>query len=145
MRYRKGISAIVFKRDGKKVKFLLLHRFKNWTGYEFLKGGLKGKEKEENGLKRELKEETGIKRLRYVRTGHSYSYRWPKWFVKDNYRFHGASFHLFIVEDLDRTDRIRIDRREHIGYLWADGKKALRLITHSDQRKALRFVLSNYF
>jgi 8-oxo-dGTP pyrophosphatase MutT (NUDIX family) len=145
MVYRKGISAIVFRRKGKKARFLLLHRTQNWTGYEFLKGGRKGSEKEESCLKREVREETGIKKYLSVRTAYSYRYPWPKWFVKDNCRFSGAHFQLFVVEDLEKTDRIRIDRHEHSGYLWTDGRKALRLITHSDQRRAMRFVLSHYF
>jgi len=145
MKYRKGIAAIVFRRKKDRPLFLVLRRKQNWTGWEFSKGGLKGRESEESCLKRELREETGIKRHRHVETGYIYSYRWKKAYVKDNMVYRGASFRLFVVEDLDRTDRIKIDTKEHSGYSWATGGKALKMLTYPNQRKALRFVLSRYF
>lgn len=144
MKYRKGVSAVVFRRE-KKPLFLLLHRKLNWSGWEIPKGGLKGKESEEKCLKRELKEETGIKKYLMFRTNYKYKYPWTKEYIKDNKKFHGAHFRLFVVLDLDKTDRIKVDRREHSGYKWVDAKKALKLLTYKDQKDALRFVLKNYF
>jgi len=145
MVYRKGISAVVFKRKGKNVRFLLLHRFQNWTGWEFLKGGLKNRENEESCLKRELREETGVRKYLSAEIDYRYGYRWNKEYVKDNNTYHGASFTLFVVEDKDKTDRVRIDKCEHSGYRWVDGRKAVKMLTYANQRKALRFVLSHYF
>ncbi len=145
MVYRKGVSAVVFRRKGKKTVFLVLHRKLNWTGHEILKGGLDGKETEDRCLKRELREETGIRRYRCVRTEYEYKYPWTKAYIKDKNTYHGAHFRLFIVEDLDKGDRIRIDAREHSGYGWVTGNKALKMLTYNDQKKALKFVLKNYF
>ena len=142
-KYRKGISAVVFRR--RKPLFLVLHRKLNWKGYEIMKGGLKGKETEEHALKRELEEETGIRKYRHVRTEYEYGYPWTKAYIKDNNAYRGAHFQLFIVEDLDRSDRIRTDKREHSGYSWVTGKKALKMLTYGDQKRAMRFVLKNYF
>lgn len=144
MKYRKGVSAIVYRR-ARQPMFLVLHRKLNWTGHEILKGGLKGRETEDHCLRRELREETGIRRYRHVKTGYAYRFPWPRWYVKDDHKFNGASFRLFIVEDLDKGSGIRIDKNEHSGYRWATGKKALKLLTYDDQKKALRFVLKNYF
>jgi len=143
-KYRRGASAIVFRRKNG-LKLLILHRKLNWTGYEILKGGLKGRESEDNCLKRELREETGIRKYRHVETGYEYRYSWTKAFIKDNNTYRGAHFRLFIVEDLDKSGRIRIDRNEHSGYSWVTAKKALKMLTYKDQRDALRFVLKNYF
>jgi len=145
MVYRKGVSAIVFKRKGKKTVFLVLHRKLNWNGVEIMKGGLMARESEEHALGRELREETGIRRYRYVRTEYEYEYPWTKAYIKDKNTYHGAHFRLFIVEDLDKSDRIKIDKREHSGYGWVNGSKALKMLTYNDQEKALKFVLKNYF
>ena len=145
MVYRKGVSAIVFKRKGKKAVFLVLHRKLNWAGYEIMKGGLMARESEEHALGRELREETGIRKYRHVKTGYEYGYSWTKAFIKDNTTYRGAHFRLFIVEDLDKSDRVRIDKNEHSDYNWVTAKKALKMLTYKDQRDALRFVLKNYF
>jgi len=143
VKYRKGASAIVFKRKKQPV-FLVLRRKLNWKGYEIMKGGLKGNESEDHCLRRELKEETGIKRYCFVKTGYEYKYRWTRDYIKDNNTYHGAHFRLFVVMDLDKSDRVRIDKTEHSGYRWVTAKKALQLLTYNDQKKALRFVLKNY-
>jgi len=144
VKYRKGVSAIVFKRKKQPV-FLVLHRKLNWTGHEIMKGGLNGRETEDHCLKRELREETGIRKYRYVKTEYEYKYRWTREYMKDNNTYRGAHFRLFIVEDLDKGSKIRIDKREHSGYNWVTAKKALKMLTYKDQRDALRFVLKNYF
>ena len=144
MKYRKGVSAIVFKRK-KRLLFLILHRKLNWIGYEIMKGGLMAGEGEDHCLRRELREETGIKKCCFVKTGYEYKYRWTRDYIKDNGRFQGAHFRLFVVMDLDKSDKIRIDKNEHSGYTWATAKKALKMLTYKDQRDALRFVLNNYF
>ena len=141
MKYRKGVSAVVF-REG---KVLVFRRKLNWTGWEILKGGKKGKEPDERAMRRELREETGIRKFKLVKTKYTYKYPWKKSYVKDNHTFDGAHFRLFLIENLESTDRIRIDRREHAGYRWVTAKTALKMLTYSDQRKALRFVLRNYF
>jgi 8-oxo-dGTP pyrophosphatase MutT (NUDIX family) len=145
MVYRKGVSAIVFKRKGKKAVFLVLHRKLNWAGYEIMKGGLMAREGEEHALGRELREETGIRRYCFVKTGYEYKYLWTRDYVKDNRSFNGAHFRLFVVMGLGKSGKIKIDKKEHSGYSWVTAKKALKMLTYKDQRDALRFVLKNYF
>ena len=55
-KYRKYVFIVPFLRR-KTPKFLILHRVKNWKGWEFPKGGLKEGEDELDCLKREIKEE----------------------------------------------------------------------------------------
>jgi 8-oxo-dGTP pyrophosphatase MutT (NUDIX family) len=141
MKYRKGVSAIVFRGN----KFLILKRKLNWIGWEILKGGKKGNEPDERAMCRELREETGIRRCKCTKTSYNYKYPWKKSYVKDKNTFDGAHFRLFLIENLDKTDKIKIDKLEHSAYKWATAKTALKMITYSDQRKAFRFALRNYF
>ncbi len=140
--YRKYVFAIVFLRD-KTTKLLLLHRMKNWEGWEFLKGGVLPGERELNCLKREIKEETGKRRYKLIaKTQHIIKYKWPKGFVKDNHIYHGAVGNLFLVEVFDK--KIKVDRNEHDEFKWVDKKDFLKLLTHNERKRAFNFILKKY-
>jgi 8-oxo-dGTP pyrophosphatase MutT (NUDIX family) len=140
-KYRKYVFAVVFLRR-KNPQFLILHRVKNWRGWELVKGGLKSGEDETKGLKRELKEETGTRFKVISKTKHFIKYRFPRGFVKDDHIFHGAKGYLFLVEALSK--RIKIDRNEHDKYSWASKKEAMKMITHENQKNALEYVYKRY-
>ena len=73
-KYRKYIVAVVFLRR-KDPQFLILHRKKNWKGWELPKGGLIECEKELKCLKREIREETGLKKINIIaKTRHLVKY-----------------------------------------------------------------------
>ena len=129
---RKGVAAVVFKRNGGKTKFLLLKRKKNWKGWEWLKGGCKKGENEDSCLKRELKEETGVSKFKAKKTKYFHKFSYPKLLVKDGRRYGGAKHRLFLVEIL--SDKIKFDDKEHSGFKWVNKKKALKLITWRDQK-----------
>lgn len=59
-KFRDGIHCIVYRTVHNKKEFLILHRIKNWIGWEFPKGGIKLGESHKDALVRELKEECGI-------------------------------------------------------------------------------------
>ncbi|MFH1229141.1 MAG: NUDIX hydrolase [Candidatus Aenigmatarchaeota archaeon] len=140
--YRKYVFSAVFLR-GEIPKFLLLHRTKNWRGWELPKGGLKDDEKEIIGLEREIFEETGSRKFKVIsKTRHLIKYKFPKGFVKDGHIFHGASGYLFLVELL--TDKIKVDRSEHDRYVWTTKEEAIKMLTHSNQKNALEYVCKRY-
>jgi 8-oxo-dGTP pyrophosphatase MutT (NUDIX family) len=141
-KFRKYIFAVAFIKD-KKLKFLIFHRIKNWRGWEFLKGGLKENENETKCLKREIAEETGARKYRiFAKTKHLVKYKWMKKYVKDNHRFQGAEGRLYIIQLFNK--RIKIDKSEHDKFKWVDEKDALRRLTHTEQRNALKYVLRNH-
>jgi len=127
----------------KKPQFLILHRIKNWKGWELPKGGLKEGESESKCLKREIKEETGTKRYKIItKTKHFIKYRFSKGFLKDNHIFYGAKGYVYLVELFSK--KIKIDRGEHDRFLWVNKEEALELLTHKNHKIALKFVLKNY-
>lgn len=141
-KYRKYIFAIVFIRK-KEPKILILHRIKNWRGWELVKGGLKGNENELNCLKREIREETGVKKYKILAKTHYFiKYKFPKGFVKDHHIFHGAKGYMFLVELFSK--KVKVDRSEHDGFKWVNEKEALKLLTHRNHKNALKYVLKNY-
>lgn len=140
MKYRKGIAAVVFRRNKGEKEFLLFHRIKNWRGWEFPKGGRKRGESETACLKREMFEELGTKRFKVVRkTNRRLKYKWPKNYPKDGDIFNGVDNLLYIVKF--SGDKIKYDQGEHDGFLWLNAKKALKKLTYKDQRDALKYVI----
>ena len=141
-KYRKYIVAVVFIRN-EIPKFLILHRIKNWRGWELVKGGLLEGEKELDCLKREIKEETGVKKYKIItKTRYFIKYKFPKGFVKDHHIFHGAKGYVFLIELFSK--RIKVDKNEHDNFKWVNEGKALKLLTHRNHKNALRYVLKNY-
>ena len=140
-KYRKYVFAVVFLRRSD-PQFLILHRVKNWKGWELVKGGLLDGENELDGLGREMREETGVKFKLIAKTRHFLRYAFPKGFVKDGHIYHGARGRLFLVEALGR--KVRVDRREHDRHMWVSRQEALEILTHKDQRNALNYVCRRY-
>jgi 8-oxo-dGTP pyrophosphatase MutT (NUDIX family) len=141
-KYRKYVFAVAFLRM-KDPQFLVLHRTKNWRGWELPKGGLKEGELEAKGLAREIFEETGARKFEVVaKTRHCIRYRYPRGFVKDNHVYYGAKGHVFLVRMLGK--RVKIDRREHDRYMWIGKGEAMKMLTHKNQRNALEYVCRRY-
>jgi len=141
-KYRKYVFIVPFLRR-KTPKFLILHRVKNWKGWEFPKGGLKEGEDELDCLKREIKEETGAKEYKIIaKTRHLIKYKFPKGFLKDSHIFFGAKGYVFLVELYNR--KVKIDRREHDKYLWVSKEEAIELLTHKNHKNALEYVWKRY-
>lgn len=141
-RYRKYIFAVVFLRR-KNPQFLILHRTKNWNGWELLKGGLKEGENELKCLKREIREETGTKKFEIIiKTHHFIKYKFPKGFVKDKHIFYGAKGYVFLVELFSK--KVKIDKSEHDRYLWVSKDEAMEILTHKNHKNALEYVWKHY-
>ena len=134
-KYRKGIFMVVF--SGSKPEYLLLNRILHWQGWEFPKGGIKGKEKIEKTISRELKEETGLKPIKIIDVKVNGKFEYGRE-LPDRPGIKGQTFKLFAVEV--RKGRVKIDKREHIGYKWLSYKKAEKFLTFYVQKRCLKFV-----
>ncbi len=142
--FRKGMQAIVYKKVGSKKEFLILHRIKNWTGWEFPKGGVKQNETHSDAVVRELGEECGIAKKDIVKmweTHHDFVINYPKeMWEKAGYK--GALNRNFIVEVLPET-QITIkqnDELEHDDFKWITEDDAVK---HLDPRLVRSLTLCN--
>lgn len=141
-KFRKYVFIIPFLRR-KTPKFLILHRIKNWRGWEFPKGGLKEGEDEIECLKREIREEIGAKRFKIIaKTKYFIKYKFPKGFLKDSHIYYGAKGYVFLVELFNK--KVKIDKREHNKFLWVTKEEALELLTHKNHKNALKYVCRYY-
>jgi len=141
-KYRKYVFIVAFLRR-KNPQFLILHRIKNWKGWEFPKGGLKEGETESKCLRREIKEEIGSKKYEILaKTKYFIKYKFPKGFLKDSHIFFGAKGYLHLIELFNK--KVKIDRSEHDKYLWVSKNEAMKILTHKNHKNALRYVLKHY-
>ena len=138
-KYRRGIRAVIYKKNKNGLLFLVLHRIKRWRGYELLKGGKFSKETFDQALKREIKEEINCQPLNIKKLS-----------IKDKFDYpliHQAIFKrkgqisVCYVCEINCPQKIKLGD-EHDGYKWLDFKKALKILTHNNTKKILKHANS---
>ncbi len=129
MEERKGVKAIIFTKVSKNLYFLILHRRLNWTGWELLKGGIEKGESYKEALIREIKEETGIEEVNIIKEVGKIE------FIANNKKL---SYKCFLIET--KMCDVKLDKREHNSYKWANYEEALNLLTHDTDKNMLKNV-----
>jgi len=135
-KYRKSVFVVVYRKTSEGIKYLVMKRTLHWTGWEFPKGGINLGEKIEEAVKRELKEETGQFPLNIQKHNFSGKYKYDKKVL--GRQFIGQTFSLYSAELKD--DKIQVDKREHLDYLWLSYSEAHKRLTYQNQKKSLEIV-----
>lgn len=130
-------GAVIFRRDGNKILFLLL---KSAVGHwEFPKGLVEKNESEKKAVRRETKEEAGIndlifvggfkKSIRYFFNVSGKGWRLPK----GSRVFKTVNFYLAET----RSKNVKISS-EHRGFCWVEYEEAMKLLKHRNYKNVLR-------
>jgi len=135
----KSVGAIVFRREGNKIYYLLLHYGSGHWG--FPKGHIEKGEKEDDTMRREIEEETGIKDIKVVK-GFKETI---KYFFRDVYKQkekekEEAPWVFKIVEYYlaeTKTKDIKLSF-EHKGYKWLCFEDALKQLTFKNTKEVLK-------
>jgi len=145
MPIEKSVGAVVFRREEKKIYYLLIRHPEDdgYSGHwDFPKGHIEKGETKEEALKREVKEETGIEKLKII-PGFS---EWYQYFyrAKSKEREKRKSLKkginifkvvtIYLVETKERKIKLSF---EHIDYKWLEYEKARDLITYERAGKVL--------
>jgi len=129
MRLPIQVEAILFRRNGNKVEYLLLKRLPERNGFwQPVTGGVEEGETRKEALRREIREETGIKNIITV--------------LEDLYLFEFSDPNLnqeyvYGVE-VSPSEEIVLDRKEHSEYRWCSFQEALKLLHWKENKRALR-------
>jgi dATP pyrophosphohydrolase len=129
MRLPIQVEAIIFRRNGNKVEYLLLKRLPERNGFwQPVTGGVEEGETRNEALRREIREETGIKNIVAV--------------LEDLYFFEFSDPNLnqeyvYGVE-VSPSEEIMLDQKEHSEYKWCSFHEALQLLHWKENKEALR-------
>ena len=109
MEVRNGVSAIIYDKRDTIIHFLILHRNRNWKGWEFPKGKVEQHESAKQALIREIREEAGLKKFEIK----------ARLVKKREFNNEGVlySFDTFLVE-ANMNVPVIIDKEEHDNYVW---------------------------
>lgn len=136
MRVEKSVGAIIFRREGKETKYLLLHRsfdpksgFKEFWG--FSRGLVEEDEDEIETVRRELKEETGLEEITFIpgfRESFQFFFRWQGELVK-------KTAYYYLAET--KKKKIYLSE-EHDDFAWLTFEEALKRLTHKNSKDLLK-------
>jgi bis(5'-nucleosidyl)-tetraphosphatase len=136
MKHEKSAGAIVFRDEGGKRYFLLLHYkrindLKNeHTYWDFPKGHVEGEETEVHTALREIEEETGIKDIKIIE-----GFREK---IKYFFNLKGVLINKEVVYFLceTQTKEVKISD-EHIGYCWSEFEEAKEMLDFKNSKEIL--------
>ena len=129
MPLEKSAGAVVFRRQGNKIYYLLLrYELGHWG---FPKGHIEKGETIEDTARREIEEETGLKNIKFVEGFKE----WIKYFFK----LKGKNIFKIVTYFLAETKikKIKISF-EHIGFKWLTYKEAMKQLTFRNSKEILK-------
>ena len=128
-------GIVLFRKEGEKTLFLLLHYPSGH--WDFIKGKLERNETNHETAVREAEEETGI-------TDISFLGDFEEW-IEYNFQFQGELVHKKVVFFLaeTKTEKVTISH-EHLNYAWADYADSMKKTTFDNAKtvltKAQKFI-----
>jgi 8-oxo-dGTP pyrophosphatase MutT (NUDIX family) len=136
-KYRKAVFIVTYRRENKKIFYLVLKRKLHWTGWEFPKGAVNKRETPLLTVIRELKEETGQSPVTIKRYNAQGKYNYEKKYP-DRKGIIGQTWQLFSAEI--KSSKINLDKKEHSAYKWLNYKEAVNLVDFPEKKKSLEIV-----
>ena len=135
MPVERSAGAIIFRREGGKVYYLLLHYPSSAKAqkeyWDFSKGHIEKGEDERIAVEREVFEETGLKDLKFIEGF--------KETIQYFFKFQGQTVFKTVVFYLAETQEREIKLSfEHIGFQWLPFKEALEQSTFKNAKENLK-------
>jgi len=135
MSVEKSAGAVIFRREGNKIYYLLLQYPSGARApkvyWDFPKGHLEKGEKEIETVKREIKEETGLRDIKFTEGFKE----WVKYFfkLKEKTVFKIVTFYLVEAE----TEKVKISF-EHTDFKWLPYQEAIEQLTFKNAKEILK-------
>lgn len=131
----KSAGAIIFRKEGNKIYYLLLHYprgvRKPKPYWDFPKGRIEKGEKELATVKREVKEETGLEGINFIA---DFKER-IKYFFKREGKNILKIVTFYLAETKEKNIKIS---SEHTGFMWLSYEKAIKKLTFKNAQRILR-------
>jgi len=135
MPLEKSAGAVIFRKEGGKIYYLLLHYPSNAKApreyWDFPKGHIEKGENLEETAKREVEEETGLKDLKLIEGFKE----WIKYFFKFKEKNIFKIVTFFLAET--KTKEVKVSF-EHIGFKWLPYEEAIEKLTFKNAKEILK-------
>jgi bis(5'-nucleosidyl)-tetraphosphatase len=135
MPLEKSAGAVIFRKEGNGIYYLLLHYSRGARKpepyWDFPKGHIEKGEKELDTVKREVREETGLKDIEILEDFKEWIKYFFQWGGENILKF--VSFYLAETKTKDV-----IISGEHIGFQWLSYEKALSQLTFKNAKTILQ-------
>ena len=129
MRLPIQVEAIIFRRNGNGIEYLLLKRLPERNGFwQPVTGGVEEGETRDETLQREIMEETGVRNIVAVIEG-LYYFEFSDPNLNQEY--------VYGVE-VSSSEEIVLDPKEHSEHRWCSFQEALQLLHWKENKEALR-------
>ncbi len=128
---KKGVYVVVYRLDEKKIKYLVLKRAEDWTGWELLKGGVDKDETPKKTAEREVKEEAGLDIEAKLSKEKNIFYS-----EKNNAKLKHVMTVFFAKSN---SEEVQISN-EHSEYKWVSSDEAMDLLSFEDIKELLKKV-----
>jgi len=135
MTVEKSAGAVIFRKESKKLLFLLLHYpLGSRTAepyWDLPKGHIEKGEKTEDTVKREVAEETGLKDINFI-SGFEET-------IKYFFQWKGKNIMKFVTFLLaeTKTEKVEISE-EHIGYKWLPYEEAITILAFDNAKEIIK-------
>ena len=129
MPVERSAGAVVFRRENKKIKYLLIQY--GWGHWEFPRGLIEKRESLKEAAKREIEEEVGIKDIQFI-PGFK---EWIKFFFKLRGK-NIMKIATFLLAET-KTKKIKLSY-EHKDYAWLEYQEALEKLTFKNAKEILK-------
>lgn len=147
--YRKNVVCLLYKKEDKKYKILLVERASEKNHWQLPQGGTDGEKTNIAGA-RELKEELNTDKFKPIMSYHNlWAYEFgdklSKFGVSSRlvWGYKGQKQNLFIAEFLGCDEDIKINFWEHTGWEWIDAENLLKKI-YPARRKSAEIFLEKF-
>lgn len=134
MQIKHGVTGIIFDEKNGHRYFLILHRVLNWSGWEFVKGGIDKGESPEIAVLREVDEETSLENIKVISTLPE-KVSW----TADNTKYVYVPF--ILRGHMDELINLDQEVIEHDEYKWVRENEVESFLTHNDNKKIFREAL----
>jgi N-acetylglucosaminyldiphosphoundecaprenol N-acetyl-beta-D-mannosaminyltransferase len=139
--YRPNVASMLYKKDGDKIKILLVEREDDPGHWQIPQGGTDG-EKIETAGARELREELNTDNFRVIKSFkeiNSYSFNKKKTKnERDGYK--GQKQNLVIAEFIGKDEEIKINYWDHRNWQWIEMEKLIQTV-HPYRRESYKKFL----
>lgn len=136
MPFEKSAGAVIFRKEGNKIYYLLLHYPSTKRGakgdyWDFPKGHVEKGEKIEDTAKREVGEETGLTDVKFVEGFKE----WIKYFFRSEGKNVFKIVTFFLAETKEKEVKISF---EHTGAEWLEYEQAMNRLAFKNAKEILK-------